>query len=422
MININFLNNCDHFLNIRGNYSNVKNPIIIVNLDNNSIKGLKLSFPFNRKVYADVIKHIAADNPKVIGVDFLFTEKSTTKDDEYFRKTIKNISTSLVLANSFYLTDKAEHIKGESFQMHSLGIENPIFNSSYGFVNIIKDSDEVLRKTQLKIDIQKKTLKSFSLVLAEKYLSKTIENIQKKEVINYYSPLPYFKQMSFYEVYKKLFPKNTFKNKIVIIAPGFVASKDFYKTPFNKKVMGAEIFAHSTLNLIHNQFITSSSFLIKSVFLALLFLMINFIFQLKINFKKLIIINLSLLVGFYFIFIGLFILFQLFIPLLLIFFTTLLSLSLMALKFIIYFFKLKETLSLLKLSSQDKTTHFFDNYQITPREQEIILLLKEGLKNHQIAKKLFISPNTVKFHINNIYKKTKTKTRLELFNLIEQTG
>lgn len=59
-------------------------------------------------------------------------------------------------------------------------------------------------------------------------------------------------------------------------------------------------------------------------------------------------------------------------------------------------------------------------YGISDREAEIIDLLIEGLSNQQIAKQLYISPNTVKTHIKNIYAKVGVNNRLQLFSLLKQ--
>ena len=47
------------------------------------------------------------------------------------------------------------------------------------------------------------------------------------------------------------------------------------------------------------------------------------------------------------------------------------------------------------------------------REQEVIKLLAEGMRDREIAKKLFISDRTVKFHINNAVAKLKARTRIQ---------
>ena len=42
---------------------------------------------------------------------------------------------------------------------------------------------------------------------------------------------------------------------------------------------------------------------------------------------------------------------------------------------------------------------------LTKRELELLALIAQGLSNHDIAERLFISPQTVKVHVRNIYSK-----------------
>lgn len=49
---------------------------------------------------------------------------------------------------------------------------------------------------------------------------------------------------------------------------------------------------------------------------------------------------------------------------------------------------------------------------LTFREQEVALLMRNGLSNQDIAQDLNISINTVKTHIKNIYEKANVKNRL----------
>jgi len=50
---------------------------------------------------------------------------------------------------------------------------------------------------------------------------------------------------------------------------------------------------------------------------------------------------------------------------------------------------------------------------ISKREAEILMLMHEGLSNQQIANKLFISENTIKKHISNIFQKLQVERRTE---------
>lgn len=59
-------------------------------------------------------------------------------------------------------------------------------------------------------------------------------------------------------------------------------------------------------------------------------------------------------------------------------------------------------------------------YQLTQRETEIIKLVYKGQSNPDIGRHLFIAEDTVKKHLNHIFKKTETKSRYELMNCISE--
>jgi len=49
---------------------------------------------------------------------------------------------------------------------------------------------------------------------------------------------------------------------------------------------------------------------------------------------------------------------------------------------------------------------------LTPRELEILELVLAGYTNKAIAAEIFISEKTVEFHLDNIYTKIGTRTRV----------
>jgi DNA-binding NarL/FixJ family response regulator len=57
-----------------------------------------------------------------------------------------------------------------------------------------------------------------------------------------------------------------------------------------------------------------------------------------------------------------------------------------------------------------------DSYHLSKREVDVAGLLFSGLKNAQIADKLFISEITVKKHLQNIYHKVGVHNRTSLVN------
>lgn len=61
---------------------------------------------------------------------------------------------------------------------------------------------------------------------------------------------------------------------------------------------------------------------------------------------------------------------------------------------------------LAQLNGQEKEV-------LSPREVEVLSLLGEGLQNRVIAERLFVSENTVKYHVRNILQKLGAQNRTE---------
>ena len=62
-----------------------------------------------------------------------------------------------------------------------------------------------------------------------------------------------------------------------------------------------------------------------------------------------------------------------------------------------------------------------DQYQLTGREEEILVLLARGRTAQHIADTLVITQSTAKTHLRNIYAKMDVHNQQEILNLVEQT-
>ena len=60
----------------------------------------------------------------------------------------------------------------------------------------------------------------------------------------------------------------------------------------------------------------------------------------------------------------------------------------------------------------------FSDYELSKREKEVLTFLTTGLSNEEIAKKMFVSKNTIKTHIKNIYSKLDVKNRIQAIKKI----
>ncbi|MDQ4127618.1 MAG: response regulator transcription factor [Actinomycetota bacterium] len=63
-----------------------------------------------------------------------------------------------------------------------------------------------------------------------------------------------------------------------------------------------------------------------------------------------------------------------------------------------------------------------DKGNLTPRELEVLALLARGLKNAEIAGRLYISERTVKFHVGSILAKLGAQNRTEAARIAVQRG
>lgn len=62
----------------------------------------------------------------------------------------------------------------------------------------------------------------------------------------------------------------------------------------------------------------------------------------------------------------------------------------------------------------NKLERVLDSQGLTPREIEVCQLVSEGMSNQEVADDLKVALVTVKFHLQNIFKKMEIKSRAQL--------
>ena len=67
---------------------------------------------------------------------------------------------------------------------------------------------------------------------------------------------------------------------------------------------------------------------------------------------------------------------------------------------------------------EERCRELVETYHLSPREEEVLLLLAEGKTGRVIQQELFIAEGTFKAHTRHIYEKMSINTRKELFDLL----
>jgi two-component system NarL family response regulator len=80
------------------------------------------------------------------------------------------------------------------------------------------------------------------------------------------------------------------------------------------------------------------------------------------------------------------------------------------------------TMRLMEELSRTKKTETPQDATLTMREIDVIRSLASGLSNSQIAEELFISENTVKYHVHSILRKLGLSDRKELSQYAKERG
>lgn len=68
----------------------------------------------------------------------------------------------------------------------------------------------------------------------------------------------------------------------------------------------------------------------------------------------------------------------------------------------------------IQSDTEEKADFSYEEYDISPREQEVIRLIAEGMSNKEIASRLFLSEGTVRNYLSSILSKLELRDRTQV--------
>ena len=261
--------------------------IVMVWLDQRTMKTLNYRSPVPRDFLAKVINNIESANPKLIAIDIFFEDPSFPKADEKLANALKNATIPIYAVVPNKPANQCENEISKSVE-GCMGTPLDIFHTSLtgvGLANLpYNASDSTVRRAKLSFETDQGETPSFSALLAKTVLQNDInERILNQKGFGPFYLSPKLDDNSFFirfagapskpgekgnafKVYsallieKGIIPKRLLENKIVLIGADYSDMQDAFLTPYftnhydYARMNGVEVHTNTLSQLLTNQF------------------------------------------------------------------------------------------------------------------------------------------------------------------------
>ncbi|MBN2015765.1 adenylate/guanylate cyclase domain-containing protein [Candidatus Dojkabacteria bacterium] len=252
--------------------------IVIITIDDQSLEKLG-AWPWDRDKYADLVEILEKERPRVIGFDIIFAE--SREGDEVFAKALETSQTNIVFASK--LSNGEEILPSDLYKQYV----------TYGFVNFPCDRDGKVRNIYGLQYINNECATSFSFEVLSEYFgsAKDIDcekgtiklgftEIQVQDEIiriNYTGPAGSFQEVPFTDALDGKYPKDFFKDKIVLVGSTAEDISDNLINPLDgKMISGVEIQANAINTVLEKEILYQIPFQFQLFIIIVLLLTVFF--------------------------------------------------------------------------------------------------------------------------------------------------
>lgn len=235
----------DFYFQLRHTFfpSNESSEILLVTIDDETLKRLEKSWPFPRSIYAEAINRLKPYAPKAIGFDLIFSGKDlSVESDVLFSAALKDAGNVVI----------ASHLSSAG----EIGPDTNISNTAWqvGIVDKPRDSDRVIRESFFSFPISGTVLPSWEAAIFEKAIGELSFGDDKKPfVIDYRLKPEEFSHISLWRLLEGSVLANELQHKIILIGPTAEVFHDFHATPLGL-MPGLAVNANALATLMRSQF------------------------------------------------------------------------------------------------------------------------------------------------------------------------
>ncbi len=268
----------DTFFSLSSGFDSAQKPakdIVLVTIDDESLREVNLQWPWPRSVIADIIKKISANDPVLICVDFVFVGKSVNpQEDSLLIDSIKEAKN--IYAAAYFGSDGKYVTPDEQIALTL---------KDFGFVNKPRDIDNAIRRMRPYFLSASGDIIDYSLSLkvASSILNTPPANLglgvpMSKDgtaYIKFFGSLDKFNSIPAWKILKGAADTSMLKNKIVFFGVTSESFHDTYHTPLGV-MPGSLIDINEFLTYINKSFFRYANHEMNAVILFIFVLIAVF--------------------------------------------------------------------------------------------------------------------------------------------------
>lgn len=288
--------------------------VVVVAIDNKSVKEIG-RWPWSREIIGDLIIGMAEYGVKVTALDVVFSEPQNPASDRALAESIAlsgNVIAGHFFRNEMHPIDPEVLTQIQSSKIQQLQIDSGVTSVplieyanmdaniaavgqgalTYGFFNVISDTDGLFRQLPLLMLYNGEIYPSMVLQALKQYTRETAHvsigvsgaraiklgkytipsNSEGELSVNFYGPGGSITTYSAVDVIKKRLPPDALQGKLAFVGFTEIGIYDVRPTPFDSIFPGVEIHATVAANTLEQRFIlhNSSTILMERTILFLL--------------------------------------------------------------------------------------------------------------------------------------------------------
>ena len=257
----------DTFLDFRsgGHVAAENTEIIIVAIDEGSLKEMNQRWPWDRSLYAKAIDFLSKAEAKAIAIDLLFIEPSKdSSQDEALAEAMRK-ATNVVIASKLERLDQNFATDEFSISGQRLVLPLEMFRryARSGIVNLELSSGSVVRKLKPYYKHSDEQLPNFAMqIYSAAFDKKPTMPAEESLLIDFLGGPDTFPTIPIYQILKGEIKQEVFKDKIVMIGASFSDAHDFFATPLalaEHPSTGVEVQANILASIINEQYLSIMS-------------------------------------------------------------------------------------------------------------------------------------------------------------------